>query len=149
MELTLYSFEELTTTLLYQILAHRLEVFTLGQRAIYRDCDGKDFSALHLVGRENGGIVAYLRILPPHVSFDTPTFGRVSVCEGRRGSGYGKMLVKAALGHMEKQYDSPTVRIAAQADVEGFYKRLGFITCSELYEEQGVPHLEMVYHFPD
>ena len=48
LEFKVYSFDELSKQMLYDILAHRAEVFILGQRAIYRDLDGFDQKARHI-----------------------------------------------------------------------------------------------------
>jgi ElaA protein len=36
------------------------------------------------------------------------------------------------------------VRIGAQQRLEGFYQSLGFVTDSEPYDEDGIPHVEML-----
>jgi ElaA protein len=36
------------------------------------------------------------------------------------------------------------IRIAAQAHLADFYGSLGFVTASEPYEEDGIPHIDML-----
>lgn len=39
------------------------------------------------------------------------------------------------------------IRIAAQAHLTGFYASLGFEPISELYLEDGIPHIDMEYRW--
>ena len=65
MEYNIYSFDQLTTQQLYDMMAHRFEVFVLGRGDIYRDFDYFDQKAKHLIATdENGKIQGYVRLLP-------------------------------------------------------------------------------------
>ena len=97
LEFKVYSFDELSKQMLYDILAHRAEVFILGQRAIYRDLDGFDQKARHMVALRGGKIVGYVRLLPAGLHYDgyeENVFGRLSVLESERGQGLGAELVR-------------------------------------------------------
>ena len=99
LEFKVYSFDELSKQKLYDILAHRAEVFILGQRAIYRDLDGFDQKARHMVALRGGKIVGYVRLLPAGLHYDgyeENVFGRLSVLESERGQGLGAELVRRA-----------------------------------------------------
>ena len=52
MDFSFYTFDQLDAATLYEIIAHRMEVFVLGQGNIYRDLDGFDQKATHLLARE-------------------------------------------------------------------------------------------------
>src|SRR6187431_2327383 len=67
MEWSLKKFHELTIDELYTILQLRSKVFIVEQHCIYNDVDGKDQLAWHLMGTEDGHLIAYTRILPPGV----------------------------------------------------------------------------------
>ena len=56
-----YTFNELTNHQLYDVLALRADVFVVDQRCYYLDPDGKDLSALHLLGAYNNKLASYLR----------------------------------------------------------------------------------------
>ncbi len=144
MEIKIYTFEQLTTALLYKILQHRHEVFAIDEQTIFHDCDDKDFDALHVVGFENDSIVAYLRILKKDNS-DLLTFGRVSVRNRDRGNNYGLKIVDFAVKHITENLQKDSIIIASQAHVLDFYKKLGFTVCSDQYVIQGVQHADMVY----
>ena len=50
MEVSVKTFDELTTEELYQILRLRSEVFVVEQDCVYQDLDNKDQKALHVIG---------------------------------------------------------------------------------------------------
>lgn len=79
MNFQLKTFNELTTTELYNILKERTDVFVVEQNCPYPEVDGKDLQSYHLFKEENGEIIAYLRILPPGVSYPELSIGRVLV----------------------------------------------------------------------
>ena len=54
------TFQELSKTEVYDLLALRFEVFVLEQHCFYLDPDGKDMDAIHLLGVEDNKLVAYL-----------------------------------------------------------------------------------------
>jgi ElaA protein len=139
------TFDELTTTQLYAILALRGRVFVVEQASLYQDADGLDLAARHLwVQREiagaPGAIDAYLRIVPAGAKFDEVAFGRIVVAPEARGSGLGRTLVRKAI---EIVGEVP-VRIGAQTYLEKFYGDFGFCRAGEPYIEDGIPHIEMV-----
>ena len=86
MDFTLKTFEQLTNTELYNILKVRTEVFVVEQNCPYPEVDGKDLSSYHLYKEENGEIIAYLRVLPPGVSYEELSIGRVLVKKEYRGT---------------------------------------------------------------
>ena len=95
MKLTVKGFAELTVTELYEILRLRVDVFVVEQQCPYPEIDGKDPAAVHLFLQDGAGIHAYLRLLPPGVSFDTGSLGRVVVRERRQG--LGRQIVAAGI----------------------------------------------------
>ena len=83
-------FKELSGTELYAIMRVRQEVFIVEQTCPYLDADGKDIYCQHLIGYADGDIAAYARIVPPHVSYNEPSIGRVITTVKYRTGGYGK-----------------------------------------------------------
>lgn len=88
MEIEIKTFEELTTNQLYEILQLRSEVFVVEQDCVYQDVDGKDERALHILGIEEGKLVAYARCFERGDYFDEASIGRVLVRENYRKLGY-------------------------------------------------------------
>ncbi|MBS4785359.1 MAG: GNAT family N-acetyltransferase [Clostridiales bacterium] len=143
------SFEELDAAALYELLALRQEVFLLEQRCIYRDLDGLDRFACHLLAREEGRLVGCVRLLPAELCYDgyaAPSFGRLAVRSSCRGRGIGGELVRRACGWLCR--DGGEVRISAMAYLRGFYEELGFLPVSEVFWKEGVEHLTMQYRCP-
>ena len=144
-----YTFEELDIQTLYSILAHRAEVFLLEQKNIYRDIDGLDKEAVHLLATDQTGIIkGYARLFPARESqngFTANSFGRLSVSRDARHQGLGTALVQTACQWLLANSSSNTVQIAAMAYLEDFYRQLGFNRISEPFEIAHVPHITMVY----
>ena len=65
LEIKTKSFNELSTTELYDLLQLRSEVFVVEQDCVYQDIDGKDIKALHVLGYKASKLVAYTRIFKP------------------------------------------------------------------------------------
>ena len=138
-------FAGLDTAALYAIMAAREEVFVVEQHCAYRDADGRDPAAWHLVGW--GGardVAAYLRVLLPGARFAEHSIGRVLTTAAFRGQGLGRALMRRGLARVAEQFGAVPIRIAAQAHLADFYGSLGFVTASEPYEEDGIPHIDML-----
>lgn len=143
MELTwhLHTFAELTAAQLYAIVALRERVFVVEQRCAYQDADGVDPVCHHLwAARASGELAAYLRLVPAGVKFAEPSIGRVITAPEARGTGLGRELMKRGIAAA----GSVPIRIGAQAHLEAFYGELGFVRASDVYDEDGIPHIEMV-----
>ncbi len=137
-------FEQLSKELLYSILKIRQEVFAVEQHSIYLDVDGKDLGALHVIATQDNAIYAYCRLLAPGVSYPEASIGRVLTCLESRGSGAGKLLMQFAVQRCEQHFPNTGIRISAQLYLQRFYEDFGFQVCSEPYDEDGIPHIEML-----
>ncbi|WP_018629985.1 GNAT family N-acetyltransferase [Niabella aurantiaca] len=137
-------FEQLTLTELYAILQLRAAVFVVEQSSIYQDVDGKDLSAFHLTGTDNGRLVAYTRLLAPGISYKDPSIGRVAVAPSHRAFGLGRQLMMRSIEESYRLFGKNALRISAQLYLKKFYESLGFEAVSAVYDEDGIPHIEMV-----
>ena len=142
MELTWHDapFEQLSVATLYGILALRSRVFVVEQKCAYDDVDGLDYTARHLWAQDGARVVAYLRILPAGVKFAELSIGRVVVDAGYRAHRIGRELMQRGLALA----GAVAIRISAQAHLERFYGELGFARASDVYDEDGIPHVEMI-----
>lgn len=141
----LKSFSDLTTTELYTILQLRSEVFVVEQRCIYQDIDNKDQSCHHLMGLDQTGkLIAYARIVPPGISFNEASIGRVLTSFDVRRKQYGIELLKISIEQTRKLYPNHSIRIGAQTYLIRFYNSFGFIEQGESYDEDGIEHIEML-----
>ncbi|WP_034804833.1 GNAT family N-acetyltransferase [Exiguobacterium sp. AB2] len=130
-------FDELTTRELYALLALRTEVFVVEQECAYQEVDGKDLDAVHYWVEEGGEVVAALRVL---VHASPIAIGRVVTRPGHRGNGHSRQLMQAAVN----DYGGETLYLQAQTYVEPFYASFGFERTSDEYDEDGIPHVDMV-----
>lgn len=67
---------------------------------------------------------------------------RVAVLESHRGEGVGRRLMHA-LEREARDQGCERARLHAQVPVEEFYRALGYETTSGVFEEAGIPHVEM------
>jgi ElaA protein len=145
MKLEIKPFEGLTLGELYALLRLRAEIFVVEQQCAYQDLDGKDGKALHVLGWEGGDLCGYCRVFKPGDYFEEASIGRVSVAEKYRGRGYGVQIMDFTLQWIEKELQACPVAISAQAYLQRFYEDLGFQVEGEVYAEDGIPHVRMVY----
>jgi len=143
MEFKIKRFNELSVSELYFVLKLRSEIFVVEQNCVYLDADGKDNSALHLLGYIDDKLIAYARIFEPGIYFDNASIGRVVVDVNYRRGGNGFTLVKKAI-EVSKSLSNTPITISAQQYLEKFYQALGFVTVSEMYLEDDIPHIEML-----
>ena len=140
------SFQELSTSELFELLHLRSEVFVVEQQCVYQDPDEWDLGAMHLCYYDEVGLAAYARLLPPDTRFPEPSIGRVLTAGRVRKQGFGKMLMQTAIEQCCSEYRPQNIRISAQCYLQRFYTELGFHVCSEAYDEDGIPHVEMIWN---
>ncbi|HKL11096.1 MAG TPA: GNAT family N-acetyltransferase [Clostridia bacterium] len=145
MEFITKKFEEYSLKDFYEIIKIREEVFIVEQNCVYQECDGKDENAFHLVCMESGQVMAYLRILEKGVSFEETSIGRVLVKKEYRSLGLGKMILEKAIEFIDSELNEYEIRISAQQYLTRFYESFGFKVVSDMYLEDGIPHVEMFY----
>ena len=111
---------DLSVSQLYALLQLRCAVFVVEQNCPYQDIDGDDLEGenRHILGWHNGTLVAYARILKSDDELQPVVIGRVIVSEALRGEKIGQQL-------------------------QNFYGQFGFIPVTDIYEEDGIPHIGM------
>ena len=131
----------------YEMLALRNEVFVVEQRCLYQDTDGRDRDCLHVMGRDAAGrLLAYARLLPPGLKGPQQlraAIGRVLTAPSLRGQGQGRPLVRQALRECEQRWPGVGQELSAQAHLQAFYESVGFHAVSPVYDEDGIPHIDM------
>lgn len=156
-------YDSLTTDDLYDALALRQRVFVVEQRCVFLDADGLDRFSWHLLGRLPGGagqrigvgdrteadrgkgmLVAYLRIVPSGRRFAEPSIGRVITAPEVRRQGYGRLLMQEGIRRTRELFPGQAIKLSAQRYLEEFYGSFGFAVAGEPYEEDGIPHINMV-----
>lgn len=132
-------FSELTAAEIYEILKVRAQVFQMEQNIRYLDEDDVDYDSLHCFFEENGQVAAYLRAFPDNGKIRV---GRVLTIT--RGQGHGRRLMGLSVQAARERFGALDIIIDAQKHAEGFYKKLGFVTTSDEFIEEGIVHVEMV-----
>jgi ElaA protein len=119
-------------------------VFVVEQNCPYSELDGKDPECIHVVGKLSEKVVAVARIVPPGLSYEEVSVGRVAVNSAFRGKRTGRELMEYTLELISEIYGKTPVRISAQCYLQTFYESLGFNASGESYLEDGIPHIEML-----
>lgn len=139
------TFSQLTTEQLYQLLKLRVDVFVVEQTCPYPELDNKDKvdDVYHLLGYQDGELIAYARLLPPGISYSNVSFGRVAIAQSARGKGLGQTLITTILSHCQQLWPNQDIDIGAQEYLLSFYQGFGFSAISKVYLEDDIPHLDM------
>lgn len=116
------------------------------QTCIFQDMDNKDQVCWHLMGWEENKLIAYTRLVPPGISYTEPSIGRVVTSPAARGNGLGKLLMTKSIQEAIQLYGKTPIKIGAQVHLKKFYESLGFIQSSDVYDEDGIDHIEMTRH---
>lgn len=139
-------YSELTTNEFHDMIALRLRVFVVEQNSIYLDLDGKDKKAYHLICRDGmGNIVATGRIMAPGIAYPESAIGRVVIDTSLRGQGIGHELMAKCVDFAMEEFGVSPIRISAQKGLEEFYNQHNFVSTGKEYDEDGIPHVEMLY----
>ncbi|PMG80027.1 GNAT family N-acetyltransferase [Shewanella sp. 10N.286.51.B7] len=147
MQWKLVHFNQLSLDELYEALKLRVDVFVVEQNCPYPELDNKDRLAetLHLLGiNQQGELIAYTRILAAGVSYPQASIGRVIIAEQGRGKGIAHALMQRSIDVVKTQWPQTSIQIGAQQHLSDFYQQQGFTVNSEMYLEDGIPHIDML-----
>ena len=137
-------FDRLTGREVHDLLQLRSRVFVVEQTCVFLEADGLDPKCWHGLGRDDGALVATARIVPPGVKHEEPAIGRVVTAPEVRRSGAGRALMLSSIAQVKRLFPGQPIRLGAQRYLEKFYGSLGFVPVGEPYDEDGIPHIEMV-----
>jgi len=138
-------FAGISTHELYAALRLRQQVFCVEQDCAYLDLDNLDQEAVHMLCWQGDQLLAYQRCLAPGTSCRESALGRIVVSGMARGRNLGRELVQRGIRHNIDRWPSQDIRINAQAYLQDFYQQLGFLAEGDIYDEDGIPHIQMVY----
>jgi predicted GNAT family N-acyltransferase len=117
----------------------RVEVFVREQAVpLELELDEWDAPSLHALAVPEGiaGPVGTARLLPDgHI-------GRMAVLRPWRRRGVGRALLDALIARARADGHREVV-VHAQMYVTAFYEQAGFMVSSRMFEEAGIPHVEM------
>jgi ElaA protein len=142
-------FEALDVHTLYAVLRLRSEVFVVEQTCVFQDMDNADAACHHLLGEQVDGqgqvhLRAHARLVPAGLKYPEASIGRVVTDPAVRSSGLGHVLMQTAVDELHRLWGPQPIRIGAQAHLEAFYRRHGFVSDHKPYIEDGIPHTEML-----
>ncbi len=138
-------FDRLTGRDVHDLLQLRSRVFVVEQNCVFLEADGIDPQCWHGLGRdEHGALVATARLVPPGLKYEEPAIGRVVTALEVRRSGAGRALMLSAIKTTQRLWPGQPIRLGAQRYLEKFYGSLGFKPVGEPYDEDGIPHIEML-----
>lgn len=145
MKFNIKKFNELTSMEIYEIGKIRQEVFVVEQNCPYLDFDEKDFNSYHifLKDEKTNKMFCYSRVLAPGLSYDTASIGRVLVLKEYRKRGYARKLLLESIKVVKEFFKKNEITIGAQYYLKDFYSSLGFKEISDVYDEDGIPHIDM------
>ncbi len=117
----------------------RESVFILEQHVpVDLEWDGVDVDCIHVLAmNQDGQAIGTGRLLQDgHI-------GRMAVLREWRGQGVGGQLLELLIGEARRKH-CPKLLLNAQVSAVPFYERFGFVTRGDVFDEAGIPHLEMV-----
>ena len=147
MQSVIKTFVELSTRELHDIYQLRAAVFVVEQTCYYQDVDGLDLHAdtRHLMVWDKGVLAGYTRILAPGTSYpEYASIGRIANAESHRGLGLGHTIVADSIVAALKYWPVSSIKISAQAHLQNFYGKHQFVTVSDEYLEDDIPHVAML-----
>ena len=136
------NFNSLSRKEIHDLFLLRSEVFVVEQNCIYQDIDGNDEKANHILVKKDDKVIAYARVMDDTFS-KYILIGRIVVSKKERGKALGNNLLKFVLKQIHEKEPKRAIKISAQAHLEKFYMSHGFITKSNTYMEDGIPHISM------
>lgn len=122
----------------------RNEVFVVEQHCVFQDADNKDLFCHHVMLYDSKELAAYARLVPEGISYREMSIGRVVTSPAYRGIGAGKTIMQIAIDYCYKLFGRHKIRIGAQVYAKPFYRSLGFIETGDVYDEDGIEHIEMI-----
>jgi ElaA protein len=138
--------DRITAAELYPLLRLRVDVFVVEQDCPYPDLDGRDLlpDTLQVWAQDaDGTVLGVIRVL--RAGSDRPAIGRVATSAAARGRGVAGALIEHGITLCGR---GVTIDLHAQAHLEQWYARFGFVQDGEPYDEDGIPHVPMSRAIP-
>lgn len=118
----------------------RKEVFVDEQGIPYElEFDSFDECAKHIGLYLNKSLIGTVRLI--EVNDNLCKIGRFVVKQQYRNFGIGRMILAYLLDNTKY----PVYLVHAQLDKQGFYEKCGFVSTNDIFEEDGILHVKMLY----
>ena len=95
------------------------------------------------VSEQDERLLAYLRLLDPATQGGEAVIGRVVIAPEARGSGLGHQLMERAVAACLQRWPGLPIYLSAQAHLQGYYGRYGFVAVTAPYLEDDILHVGM------
>lgn len=120
------------------LVAVRTAVFVVEQKVpVSMEVDERDPVSVHFLASDcEGNPIGTSRLLPEG------KVGRVAVLKQWRKSGVGRALMEATIAFARERGDQ-SLELHAQTWTIPFYRKLGFETHGDEFDEAGIPHRKM------
>ena len=105
--------------------------------------DGLDYNCIHFVAYKNEIAVGTARLREK--STGIYKIERVAVLKNERYKGIGKFITLYVVKEAVKIKNLSELILHSQTQVSGFYNRLGFFKIGEIFFEENIPHIKMIY----
>ncbi|HDR4423962.1 TPA: GNAT family N-acetyltransferase [Bacillus cereus] len=121
----------------------RKEVFVKEQHVPLED----EFDTFDEIGEECKHILVYYNEIPVgtgRIRFvdGAGKLERICILKDYRKYGLGKVIIKA-LEEIARDKEASKVKLHGQTQAEGFYKKMNYQTSSDVFMEDGIPHVLM------
>ncbi|PFJ05040.1 GNAT family N-acetyltransferase [Bacillus cereus] len=121
----------------------RKEVFVKEQGVPLED----EFDTFDQISKDCKHILVYYNELPVgtgRIRFvdGTGKLERICILKDYRKYGLGKVIIQT-LEEIARNTKATKVKLHGQTQAEGFYKKLGYQTSSDVFMEDGIPHILM------
>ena len=118
----------------------RVKVFVIEQHVPEElEWDEYDESAWHAVAKLNEQVVGTGRLI---LDQSKAKIGRMAIDKDSRGKGVGSEILRALI-NLGKEKGAQEFILHAQTHAIAFYAREGFEPYGPIFDEAGIPHLEM------
>jgi ElaA protein len=119
-------FSELTPHDVYDLMQLRAAVFVLEHECLCQDIDNQDYHAYHLLGTQDGMVLACARLFAPGQRCDEASIDRIATARACRRAGVGKLLMQEAIKATHRLWGPVSLRIATPTYLQGFFESFGF-----------------------
>lgn len=99
--------------------------------------DGMDEEAVHVLALDATRAIGCARMLPGG------RIGRMAVLPEWRHRGVGRAMLEKLIA-LSREQGLAHVGLSAQTHAIPFYAKNGFKVCSEIYDDAGIPHRDMI-----
>ncbi|WP_028589188.1 GNAT family N-acetyltransferase [Paenibacillus massiliensis] len=128
---------------LQRVMNIRKEVFVLEQGVPLED----EFDEFDVLDGSCEHVLVYHELLPVGTGRvrqvdGTGKLERICILSSYRKYGLGKVIIQA-LEEVVREQGLSQVKLHGQTQAEGFYQKLGYRTASDVFMEDGIPHVLM------